>query len=190
MNSTEHEPMTECPHCHGTGEYLLDHPILGSEFTKCPDCYGTGILHQEEEESIVQRLSKLRDHIANMDSASPDAALLTVAIATIDSLTRQIEAGKAGIEEMKAATREAFLNMIADAKVWKENVDGDEVNGRAVIYVDYDINVGHEQLSALCETIGIKEDFTVFSLFEAINRAVETDPSPPQATQEVSTDEK
>ena len=41
---------------------------------------------------IVSRLTTLRDHLLGMDSGSGEAALLTATIATIASLTAQVDA--------------------------------------------------------------------------------------------------
>jgi hypothetical protein len=66
--------------------------------------------------------------------------------------------------------REAFLSMIADAKVWKENVDGDtDANGRSVMYIDYDLNIGAMELECLMDALGIDRHYTE-SLKDAIDR--------------------
>jgi hypothetical protein len=51
--------------------------------------------------------------------------------------------------------RDCLLNLIADAKRFDEDVDGDEVNGRSVVYVDYHITTSDSQLRDLAETLGI-----------------------------------
>lgn len=58
--------------------------------------------------------------------------------------------------EIKLA-RDCFLSMIAEARTWRENVDGDiDNNGRTVMYIDYDMNVRHSDLEELANVLGIE----------------------------------
>jgi hypothetical protein len=82
------------------------------------------------------------------------------------------------------SAREAFLNLIADARRFDEQVDGDEVNGRAVVYISYVIETGHEQLKDLAEALGIKLRFAE-TAGDAIKRALDLPPPPASGTQEV-----
>lgn len=53
--------------------------------------------------------------------------------------------------------RECFLSMIAEARTWRENVDGDtDNNGRTVMYIDYDLNIRHSDLAELANALGIQ----------------------------------
>lgn len=53
--------------------------------------------------------------------------------------------------------REALLNMIADAKRWEADYDGDaDEYGRLVTTLDYHLTTSHHQLKELVEAVGIK----------------------------------
>jgi 3-deoxy-D-arabino-heptulosonate 7-phosphate (DAHP) synthase len=82
-------------------------------------------------------------------------------------------------DEAVALARECFLNMLADAKRFDEDVDGDEVNGRAVMYVSYHITTDESQFRELVDALGIKVGWTE-STFDAVTRAIE-EPSPTQS---------
>lgn len=88
------------------------------------------------------------------------------------------EARLQGWNQCREAAREAFLNMIADAEKWEEDVDGDcGDDGRSVMYINYDLRTGHSQLQELCETIGIEPKRYDQTLFERIDELI-SEPSP------------
>lgn len=68
-----------------------------------------------------------------------------------------------------AMARECFLNMIADARRFDEQVDGDETG----VSVDFFIETGESQLRELCESLGIKPKWQQ-STMEAITEALDT----------------
>lgn len=81
-----------------------------------------------------------------------------------------------------AKARDAFLNLIADAKEFEEIYDGDEVDGLAVSYVYYKLQfAGHLDIRALCEALGIKSKIGAYhyeeSPKETIERYIEEDVS-------------
>lgn len=73
--------------------------------------------------------------------------------------------------------REAFLNMLADAKRFEEDVDGDEVNGATVVYVTYHLSTDESQFRELVEALGIRIGWHETTM-DAVTRELET--SPPQ----------
>lgn len=70
--------------------------------------------------------------------------------------------------------RECFLEMIADGEL-KTDVDGDEVNGRAVMYINHDIHAKDFSLRQLVEALGIPMAFDQ-STEDAIRSALEREP--------------
>ena len=79
------------------------------------------------------------------------------------------------------SAREAFLNMIADADRFDEDVDGDADDyGRPVFTINYHLTVGHHQLQELCDALGIKAKRYDETLKDAIDKAIsEPFPTPP-----------
>lgn len=76
------------------------------------------------------------------------------------------------VSDQIAKAREAFLNLIADAKVWEEDVDGDaDEYGRLIVYVSYRIETDQMQLEELAEALGITTKWGE-SIKDAIDRAV------------------
>ncbi len=75
-------------------------------------------------------------------------------------------------DEAVAMARECFLNMLADAKRFDEDVDGDEVNGRTVMYVSYHITTDESQFRELVDALGIKVGWSE-STMDALTRAIE-----------------
>lgn len=68
--------------------------------------------------------------------------------------------------------RDCFLNMIADARRFDEDVDGDtDGEGGTIVTIDYHLTVGHSELGEFCETIGIKPSGFDETLFDAISKA-------------------
>ncbi len=75
--------------------------------------------------------------------------------------------------------RDAFLNMIADATRWDEDVDGDrDDDGRPIMTIDYHLTIGHSQLQELCDALGIKAKGYDETLKEAIDAAISAPPTP------------
>lgn len=73
-----------------------------------------------------------------------------------------------------ALARDCLLNLIADAKRFDEDVDGDEVNGSTVVYVSYHITTDESQLRELTEALGIRIQWGE-SVGEALHRTLEED---------------
>lgn len=60
-------------------------------------------------------------------------------------------------DEAVALARECFLNMLADAKRFDEDVDGDcDGDGRPQVFVSYHITTDESQFRELVEALGIK----------------------------------
>lgn len=79
-------------------------------------------------------------------------------------------------DEGVALARDAFLNMIADARRFEEDVDGDEVNGRTVITCDYHFTVEESSLAELAEALGIRRGImSMESIGDVILREVNAD---------------
>lgn len=73
--------------------------------------------------------------------------------------------------------REAFLDLIADAKRFEEICDGDEVNGMAAVYLSYEMTVDGRQLADLADALGVQARY-MESPGDAIRRVIEEGGSP------------
>lgn len=80
----------------------------------------------------------------------------------------RIAAEQRGFKLCQDAGREAFLNMIADADRWDEDVDGD-CDG---VSIHYDLRTGHSQIQELCEALGIDTQRYDQTLMERIEELV------------------
>jgi hypothetical protein len=125
------------------------------------------LLSGEETAKLVERLQTRAsnwERIGADDHAALDrqaAALLTTQASEIERLRGE-----------RDAAREAFLNMIADAKRWDEDVDGDtDGEGGMVITCQYHLTTAHGQLEELVDALGIKRAFDE-GAGEAIDRAL------------------
>lgn len=79
-------------------------------------------------------------------------------------------------DEGVAVARDAFLNMICDARRFEEEIDGDEVNGRTVITCDYHFTVDHDSLEELANALGIRRPImTMENIGDAIWRQINAD---------------
>lgn len=76
-----------------------------------------------------------------------------------------------------ALARDCLLNLVADAKRFDEDVDGDEVNGRAVVYIAYHITTDESQLRDLAEALGIRLGWNE-TVGDALKRAIREDGQP------------
>lgn len=87
------------------------------------------------------------------------------------------------LEKLAAAlegARESFLSMIAEAKLWETEVDGDEENGQMRVYVTHKLETGGQQLRELCEALGIKAGWDE-TIEDAIAREIASPPAAPAA---------
>lgn len=90
--------------------------------------------------------------------------------------------------DVREVIRDCFLNMIADADRFDEDVDGDADDyGRIQITVNYHLTVGHSQLTELAESLGIKArcDETIQ---DAIFRAIDEDAAHASALEALNTE--
>lgn len=79
--------------------------------------------------------------------------------------------------------REAFLNVIADATRFENEIDADaDDDGRAVVTSEFHLTTGEQQLRELWTALGFSVRFDE-SLDDAITREVETPPAALAATE-------
>lgn len=81
-----------------------------------------------------------------------------------------------GTDYLLSMARECFLNMLAEARRWDVDYDGDEVNGRAVSYVTHFIEVDGFAFDQLAEALGIKPAF-MQTMEDTVRRAIAEPPS-------------
>lgn len=96
-------------------------------------------------------------------------------------------------DEGVALARDAFLNMICDARRFEEDVDGDEVNGRTVITCDYHFTVEHDSLEELANALGIRRPIMAMenigdAIWREINADIETNAAKAMETQSAMTE--
>jgi len=79
------------------------------------------------------------------------------------------------LEALMNEPRNAFYNLIADARRWDEDFDGDADDyGRPVVSVSYHIELdGQAALEELCDAIGIPPGKWEESLKDRIDRALD-----------------
>jgi len=86
-------------------------------------------------------------------------------------------------DALRDAAREAFYNLIADARRWDEQFDGDaDDHGRPIVSVYYYLELdGHSQLEELCDALGVPPGKWEESLKDRIDRAIDESSPPTRA---------
>lgn len=140
----------------------------------CPFCGGEPLIHRVPwgYQATCNGCGAAPRDNSNANRETEDGAVSvwnTRVSSPVDVAGCEREEGGASVE----LARECFLNMIADATRWEEDVDGDcDGDGRPTMTIDYHLTVGHSQLQELCDVLGIKAKRYDETLKDAIDAAV------------------
>ncbi len=88
---------------------------------------------------------------------------------------RSAETALADARRQIAEAREAFLNFVADAKKFEQDIDGEYEDGRSVVTIRYDIETEHHGLWELIDALGFKHKHDE-TPFDAVCREIEEAP--------------
>lgn len=130
-------------------------------------------------EGLVAWIAKLRDQktatcLADYEERCELAHDIEAQARLLEERTRERDDALGQI----AAIREQFFSLIADARRWDEQVDGDaDEYGRPIVTVDYFAEFTHATVADFIETLGVKRAFDE-TAGDALSRAMEATDAP------------